>query len=68
MVPNLPQYTNLDIPGYLDSNLKEMKETLAKLKGENQSLKSELHKKQVMNADTEYSTGTFDKEKYQQHA
>ena len=45
-----------------------MRETLDKLKGENQSLKSDLHKKQVINADSAESLGTFDKEKYQQHA
>jgi hypothetical protein len=47
-----------------------MRETLEKLKGENQSLKNDLHKKQVINADAAAdgagagSLGTFDKEKY----
>jgi len=42
-----------------------MKETLSKLKQDNQSLKNELNKKQVLNADMENSLQTFDKEKYQ---
>lgn len=45
MMPNLPQYTNLDIPGTLDQSLKQMQETLQKLKVENASLKTELNKK-----------------------
>lgn len=44
-VANLPQYTNLDIPAHIDQNLQKMKETLAKLKADNSSLKQELNKK-----------------------
>lgn len=52
----------------MDHNLKTMQETLNKLKQDNQTLKTELSKKQVMNADMEMSMQSFDKEKYQLHA
>ncbi|CDW82446.1 UNKNOWN [Stylonychia lemnae] len=68
-VPNLPQYTNLDIPAHLDQNLKSLKETLQKLKGDNMNLKQELNKKQLLSIDLENNAvSNFDKEKYQQHA
>jgi hypothetical protein len=66
MVPNLPQYTNLDIPAHLDANIKQMRETLAKLKENNANLKNELTKKQLLNLDLENNAvSNFDKEKYQ---
>lgn len=45
-----------------------MRETLNKLKQDNQNLKNELNQKQVLSADAEQSMLTFDKEKYQLHA
>eukprot|EP00347_Sterkiella_histriomuscorum_P000362 403376153 len=68
-MPNLPQYTNLDIPAHLDQNLKTLKETLQKLKGDNMNLKQELNKKQLLSIDLENNAvSNFDKDKYQQHA
>lgn len=66
MVPNLPQYTNLDIPAHLDANIKQMRETLQKLKDNNSNLKAELQKKQLLNIGIENNAiSNFDKDKYQ---